>query len=60
MIQQAMPDGVGEKILGKILELPMNVLFKVFSLNLTPEEMAAVQRTLRKLLVLTFSKILKT
>ncbi len=46
-----MPDGVGEKILGKILELPMNVLFKVFSLNLTPEEMVAVQRTLRKLLV---------
>ena len=47
---KAMPDGLGEKILGRILELPMGVLFKVFSLNVTPEEMAAVQRTLRKLL----------
>ena len=47
---KAMPDGLGEKILGRILELPMGVLFKVFSLNLTPDEMGAVQRTLRKLL----------
>ncbi len=43
-------DGLGEKILGRILELPMGVLFKVFSLNLTPDEMGAVQRTMRKLL----------
>ena len=47
---KAMPDGLGEKILGRILELQMGVLFKVFSLNVTPEEMAAVQRTLRQLL----------
>ena len=46
---KAMPDGLGEKILGQILELPMGVLFKVFSLNVTPDEMAAVQRTLRKI-----------
>jgi hypothetical protein len=46
-----MPNGLGEKILGRILDLPMGVLFKVFSLDVTPTEMAAVQRTLGKLLV---------